>query len=370
MKFTIIPDSFKGGISPQEFFETASAVIKENMPLAEIEYYQISDGGEGCLESLKSILGGKILQGKVTDSNFFKKYAAYLVGDDFAAISVSSCAGITDCLIKNPLYTTSYGVGELIKTVKIFNKKNIYLCLGGSCTVDGGAGMLAALGVMFYDAEHNSFIPTGGTLDKIVATDWSKLQKNIDGLKITALSDVNNPLLGENGCSRVFAPQKGATAVEVEILEKNMQKWAEITAFAGVNPQMEKNGAAGGLGYAAAILKAKMVSGIDFILDKIDFEKKTANSDYIFTGEGKFDRTSLMGKAVCRIVDRNAKAKVVVFCGENSIDKSFNDTDKLKKIYRIKQINNPQLSLKNNIDNTKMNLANGITSFLKEEYLV
>lgn len=364
MRFLLVPDSFKGSISSDEFCKIAENAIKKQMPDAEVLSYPISDGGENSVECLVTILGGRLIPCNATDSNFFVKTVHFGVTYDIAIISVASCAGLADALIKNPLYTTTYGVGEQIKMAKTLGKKHIYLCLGGSSTNDGGAGMLSALGAKFLDSEGNVFIPTGANLGKINSMELSELKENIEGMKFTALCDVTNPLLGEKGCSRIYAKQKGATDKEIELLEENMIKYAEITKILGVDSDFPGSGSAGGMGYAVkAFLGGDIHSGISFFLDSMNFSTIAKDCDYIFTGEGRFDQTSIMGKAIAGIMSRseNLKAHLVVFCGKNALN--FIPPP----IYKVIQISDDNLSLAENLATTPQRLEDSVIKFLKEE---
>ena len=364
----ILPDSFKGSIDTQTFCDIATTAIKDISSNSKVDSYAISDGGDGSLTTLNKLLGGKILQGKVTDSNFFSQMASYGVGDDFAIIEISSCAGLSKCLIRNPLYTTTFGVGEQIKLAKMLNKKNIYLCLGGSSTNDAGAGILCALGAKFYNEDIKEFVPVGNTLGQVCKMDLDEFYKNTDGINLIGLCDVNNPLLGDKGCSYIYAKQKGANDTEVQLLEENMQKWASVTEFLGVDAQLSGNGAAGGIGYmVSAFFGGKLISGIDFVLDKINFAEIVGNYNYIITGEGQFDTTSIMGKVVGGILKRNSNknAKVVVVCGKNK----FNEDIGSKGIYSVIELNDKNKNLQENMANTDKNLNEAIRSFAKRENL-
>lgn len=364
MKFLLVPDSFKGSLSSEEFCDIAEKTIKKHIPDAQVLSYPISDGGENSVECLINLLGGKLLSCKVTDSNFFKKTVKYGVTDNSAIIAVASSAGLAETLIKNPLYTTTYGVGEQIKLAKTLGKKHIYLCLGGSSTNDGGAGMVCALGARFYDKEDNEFIPTGINLGKIARIELSQFYKNIEGLEFTALCDVKNPLLGENGCSRIYARQKGASDDDIEFLEENMAKFASVTSHLCSDSSFEGSGSAGGMGYAVkTFLDGKIYSGIQFFLDCMNFETKANTSDYIITGEGCFDRTSIMGKVCAGVMARSSQsnAKLVIICGKNALDYMP------ENIYKIIETSEKNYSLEENMSRTKELLSKKLSSFLSDE---
>lgn len=359
MKFLVLPDSFKGSISSSDFCEIAQKTLRKK-PDDEVLSYPICDGGEGSVECLIQIFNGKTFSSKVTDGNLLKKTALYGYCADKAFISVAESSGLAKTMIKDPFVTTTCGMGEQILQAKHLGKKKIVLCLGGSSTNDGGAGLVKALGGKFYNNAGEEFLPTGGTLKEIATIDLTEFYKNIEGMEFTALCDVTNPLLGPNGCTYVYAPQKGAkTAEKLAELEENMRIFAERTSFLGADPMTPGAGAAGGLGYCViAFLKGKLVRGIDFILDSIDFENKAASSDVIITGEGKYDASTAYGKAVRGIQTRAERVgkKVYVFCGKNdSSDTAF-----------VRELNDPALTLQENMQNTAQNLKKCLDEFYKE----
>ncbi|MGN1042395.1 MAG: glycerate kinase, partial [Christensenellales bacterium] len=273
----------------------------------------------------------------------------YGVKDDVAVVGVAECCSLAKTMIKNPLYTTSYGLGEAISLAKKLNKKRVYVGLGGSATNDGGAGAVCALGGRFFNKEGEEFTPTGNTLREIERIELDDFYKNIEGMSFVALSDVKNPLIGKDGCSFTYAAQKGAVGEEIDELEKNMEHFAEKTAFLGVSPYFEGAGAAGGLGYCLkAFFGAEIVSGADFILDSGRFDERIADCDCVITGEGCYDATSQNGK-VCAVVMKRAERfnkKALVFCGEK---KGTSDA-------RIVAINSAEKTLAQNIADAAENL--------------
>lgn len=317
MKALVIPDSFKGGLPAKKFTEIAETAAKKYG--FEAEGFPMIDGGEGTVETLTEIFGGEILTARLCDANFFKKSAKYGICDDCGVTAISETAHLPETLIKNPLYTTSYGLGESIKLIKKFRKKKIFIGLGGSATNDAGAGAVSALGGVFRDAEGSEFIPAGGNLEQIVSVNLDKFRETIADTEFIALSDVENPLLGDRGCSKVFAGQKGASPKDIEILERNMERFYKITSFSGTDADERYNGAAGGLGYGIrAFFGGKIYSGAEYYLKLINFAERLKSADLVITGEGRFDKTSAMGKA-CGMIGREAKkagVPCVVFCGE------------------------------------------------------
>jgi glycerate kinase len=241
-----------------------------------------------------------------------------------AIVEIAQAAGLTLANPKNPLLTTTYGVGELIDKAISLGSKEIIIALGGSATNDAGAGMAAALGTKFYDAKGKKFVPVGGTLINIAKIDDSATKEKLSGIKITVMCDVKNPLYGKDGAAYIYAKQKGADEKAIQKLDKGLRKIAavikkdlkkEVSAIPG-------GGAAGGLGAGClAFLGGKLVSGIDVILDLSDFKDEVKNADLIVTGEGSFDTQSLMGKGIDGLLKRKPEAtKLIVIAGKLKMD--------------------------------------------------
>lgn len=277
MKIILAPDSFKGSLSAFDFVEVASKeCLKFNH---EIYSMPLSDGGEGCLEILFHLLGGEYRYYNTFNPLMDKIKVPVLFIDNKAFIESAKVIGINLVKEKKPLEATSYGLGYLLK--QIDSKYEINVFLGGSATNDGGRGMMEALdGKMFK--------------------------------KINIMCDVTNPLYGENGATMVFSTQKGANDSDKLILEERLKTYAKGYE----NIALSKGaGAAGGLGFSfMAFLKAKYVSGIDYLLDLYGFNE--IDADLVITGEGKYDNQSYNGKLISGIRKRT-KARVVVFCGKN-----------------------------------------------------
>ncbi len=363
MKFLIIPDSFKGSMTSKEFCFMAKSLI-DKRGLGDVIAYPIADGGEGTVENIVEIFDGKMLGGKVHDGNNFTVNALYGVQGDTAYVAVANSSGLPNTLIKNPIFTTTYGMGEQIMQALNLKKKHIVLCLGGSSTNDCGAGMLAAMGVKFFDKDGNTFVPTGGTLKDIVSYDTTEFESNIKGVTFTALCDVTNPLYGEFGCSKIYARQKGAKDKDIEILEDNVKYFADLTARQGLSPDTPGCGAAGGLGYAIlAFCKGNLISGIEWFLNAIEFEKLAFDADYIVTGEGRLDNTSFMGKVVGGIVGRSRplNKKITVFCGECKASES---TLNANPIESVNPLNKEGLTIEENIARTKESFEEKFSAFL------
>ena len=315
-RFILAPDSFKGTLRAQEVCTILKEELSAAFPQAEIVSLPIADGGEGTVEAMQSALGGALRFCRVTGPEFSPCDAAYLLLSDGTAVAeTASCAGLPMAVRKDPTCSTTYGVGELILRAARDGAKRLILGLGGSATHDGGCGAAAALGVRFSDGE-KTFIPTGGTLERIAEIDCSGIPACVRQLKITCMCDVENPLTGPNGASCVFAPQKGADAQTVQLLERNLLAFAALgdrlhsgplSAQAGV-------GAAGGLGYGMKLFfGAELKSGVETVLECAGFDRLLTDSAVVVTGEGKLDRQSFGGKVITGILRHCRSAGVPVW---------------------------------------------------------
>lgn len=311
-KVLVASDSFKGTLSSQKIAEIFECVAKRKKFDIKICPAAIADGGEGTLEAILSC--GKFEKIEIECANpFFEKIKTYYAIDgDVAIVETAQASGLTLIPYKdgNALYTTTYGTGELVFDAINRGAKKIFLCLGGSATNDGGVGALSALGFSFFDASGKKVKPVGENLGKIASIDTSCACKYKD-IEFTLVSDVDNPLVGEEGATRFFGKQKGAIGSAADILENGMMNFARLTEqTTGVRLNDRKcAGAAGGLGGGfIAYLGAKDRSGIDCVLDLVDFDKELAQADAVVTGEGRLDRQSLHGKAVFGVCKRAKKA--------------------------------------------------------------
>lgn len=309
MKALVMVDSFKGSIESKEL----NRVICEELNKKDIKTtsYSISDGGEGFLDAID--LGYKKRTIKVHDA-LGKIISSYYIYDSTNAyIELAKVCGLSMIEKKNPLYTSTYGVGELIKDAIEMGFKNIYIGIGGSSTNDLGLGLIEALGAKFNKGDIN-FI-TGEKMKDITNIDYSEVIKLIEGINFYCLSDVRNILLGENGASYTFAKQKGASDEEIKLLDEYGKHVVEVLNLSYPHHLSPSSGAAGGVGFILqAILKAKVISGIDFLLDRIDFDNISSQYDFVITGEGKIDNQSLSGKVIDGICKRS-KSKVYAIVG-------------------------------------------------------
>jgi glycerate kinase len=325
-KCIIAPDSFKGSMSAIEICDIAQQTIAKFYPDCEVKSIPVADGGEGTVDCFLRALGGEKVEIEV--NNLFmepiKTYYAKI--GDTAIIEMASAAGLPMAEGRaNPAITTTYGVGEQIRHAVENGAKEILLGLGGSGTNDGGCGCAAAMGVVFKDENGKEFVPTGNTMSRIATIDTSAAMNLLEGCKLTAMCDIDNPMHGPKGAAYIFGPQKGADEKMVAELDEQLvyldnkiqeELGVTMTSFPGA-------GAAGAFGAGAvAFLGATLKPGIQAVLDTVDFDELIDGADLVFTGEGKLDSQSLRGKVVIGIAQR-AKSKnvpVIAVVGDVSDD--------------------------------------------------
>jgi glycerate kinase len=324
-KILIMPDSFKGSLTAIESARFIKQGFKQSDPDANMTIIPFSDGGDGFVDALRIALKARVVTKKVCGPLITRRVKArYLLYDDLAIIEMAQAAGIN--LLKNdtldPMNATTYGVGELIYDAVIKqHKKTIVLGLGGSATVDAGAGILHALGVQFVDSNNQIIQPTGGNLGAIRSFYFADNFQKFKNITFIFASDVTNPLLGKNGAARIFAPQKGASASDVVILEKNLRFFEDmLNRHTGRNvTSFEGSGAAGGIasGLAAFFDHWSMRSGAQVFFDLTGISAIIKNFDLVITGEGRLDAQSLNGKAVFAInqLAKQNGCRVVAICG-------------------------------------------------------
>lgn len=328
MKVIIAIDSFKGCLTSKEANGAAAEGIRRVYPDAEIVEVPVSDGGEGYMEAFHAAIGGRLVEVAVRDPLMRLVTAKYLLHDETAVIEIAQASGLTLLTNEehNPLVATSYGTGQLVADAIRKGSKHIIVGLGGSATSDAGIGMLRAL--------INAFTKNG---------QWDDI-KEVKDVAFVIASDVKNPLYGEKGAARVFAPQKGATPEMVRRLDERARKFAELSAkhFGYDCSQMAGAGAAGGLGYAfLQYLHAESKSGIQLLLDTIRFKELVKGADLIITGEGSADRQTLMGKLPMGILEQSGGVPVFLIAGRIS------DREELLNagFARVECINPPGISL-------------------------
>lgn len=302
-KYVVAPDSFKESMTAKEVCNAMEKGIKEADSAAEVIKVPMADGGEGTVDSLVDATHGQRIIVEVTGplGNKISAYYGILGNGTTAVIEMAKASGleIVEKKKRNPMITTTFGTGELIRDALDHNVKEIIIGLGGSSTNDGGSGMAQALGAKLLDQNNHQIPFGGGNLDKLDKIDISNLDSRLQDVKIILASDVTNPLIGKEGASRVFGLQKGATPEMVEKLENNLQHYAEI-----VKRDLNKDvaslsgaGAAGGLGAGLmAFTTCEMRRGVDLAIEVTKLEEKIRDADYVFTGEGGTDFQTKFGK--------------------------------------------------------------------------
>ena len=301
MNLLIATDSFKGSLSSLEAGKAMAAAARQVFPRALVEVFPLSDGGEGMSETFAFLTGAEMVEAESVDplARPIKAHYSFDKKEAVAYVGLAAASGLT--LLKPEEYSatdsTTFGTGLLLLDALKRGSKRIFLGLGGSATNDGGAGMLAALGCRFLDAEGNELEPCGKILSEIATVDVSPMTTLVKDVEIIACCDVQNPLFGMTGAAFVFAKQKGASRSEMELLDKGLRHFAEVSPNKNAATK-EGAGAAGGVGFAlSAYLGAKMEPGIKKVLSTPKFSEMLEDCDLILTGEGQMDNQSTMGKA-------------------------------------------------------------------------
>ena len=340
MKIVVAIDSFKGSLTSLQAGNAAAEGIARVYPQADMEVYPIADGGEGTVIALTMALGGQLQTVEALDPLGRPVQCEYGIVGSTAVIEMSCAAGITLLTAeeRNPMRTTTYGVGQVIADAIHKGCRDFIVGIGGSATNDGGIGMLQALGFGILD-KTGAQVPFGGAgLEKIASITTENALPELAECTFRIACDVTNPLCGENGCSAIYGPQKGATPEIIEKMDGWLSCYADTvkTVFPNSDKNMPGAGAAGGIGFAFfSFLKGKPFSGIDLILGELRIEDTIRTADLVITGEGRLDAQTVMGKApigIARIAKKYSKP-VIAFsgcvtpqtgvCNEHGIDAFF-----------------------------------------------
>ena len=329
MKAVVAIDSFKGSLSSLEAGNAVRTGILQADPEAQVIVRPLADGGEGTVEALTIGMGGTLMTVQVTGPLGEKVVAKYgiLADGKTAVMEMSQAAGIT--LVRdedrNPLKTTTRGVGEMILDAIGKGCRHFIMGIGGSVTNDGGIGMLQALGFGLLDKDGKQVTPGAQGLENLADITSENAVPELASCSFRIACDVTNPLCGENGCSAVYGPQKGADSPMILQMDKWLSNYADIAKqkFAKADPEYPGTGAAGGLGFAfLTFTDAVLESGIRIVLDETRLEDYIKEADIVVTGEGRLDGQTVMGKApvgVAEIAKRHNK-KVVAFAGSVAKD--------------------------------------------------
>lgn len=328
MKIIIAPDAFKGSLTAEEAAEAIRTGVKKVFPQAETVCLPVADGGEGTLSALITATEGVYKTVPVRDplGRLIEAQLGVLGDGETAVVELAQASGLM--LLEpdelNPMKASTFGTGELIRNALDAGYRKLIIGLGGSATNDGGAGLLEALGVRFFDVQGELLQMDGSALSRIDKVDVSQLDQRLATTDIRIASDVENPFVGENGASYIFGPQKGADAKAVTLLDEGLRHFADKTAeLTGMRfHDLKGAGAAGGsAGALLAYCGARLESGIEVVLEAIEFAKHIQSADFILTGEGKTDRQTLDGKALLGVAKSAKVCGVPVFVISGAIEK-------------------------------------------------
>ena len=330
MRVVVAPDKFKGSLTAAAAAGAIGEGLRSARPDLEVVLAPVADGGDGTVDAAVAA-GYRRVPVTVTGPTGEPVRAEFARSGDTAVVEMAAASGLR-CLPGGrpaPLTASTYGTGELIRAALDDGARRVVLGLGGSATTDGGTGMAAALGARFVDAHGTELPPGGAALRHLHRLDLTGLDPRLRTVEIVVASDVQNPLTGPSGAAAVYGPQKGASPADVEQLELGLRRLAEVVADElGLNlTSLPGAGAAGGTGGAAvAFLGARLVSGIDLLLDLVRFPAAVQGAALVVTGEGSLDRQSLAGKAPWGVAQAAARAGVpvvaVVGCSELTPDEA------------------------------------------------
>lgn len=325
MNIVIASDSFKGSLTSKEAAQSIDAGIRRVFPDAHISRMSIADGGEGTAEALIDCLGGHMESVEVLSPQARKIRACYgVLSSGQVIVEMAAASG----LILEPedqrkiMTATTFGTGQLIKAALEAGHKIIYVAIGGSATNDGGIGMAQALGVSFLDRNGNEAGFGGQVLQNITSIDMTGRNPLVGQAEIIVMCDVDNPLYGPRGAAAVYGPQKGATPLQVSLLDDGLRHLGELVKnqLNKDNSEIPGSGSAGGLGFGLiSFADARMSRGIEMMLDLCGFDEKIRHADLVITGEGQIDRQSAYGKVLAGISKRALIYNVPVIAVTGSI---------------------------------------------------
>lgn len=362
MKVLIAPNSLKNAASAFEIAVAIDAGISKAHPGAETVSMPLADGGEYTMEVIHSVTGGRKEEVNAVDPVGRPIRANYGINPDNSCtveISKASGYGLVSGSDRNPLITSTFGTGMQIKDALEKGCRKFVLALGGSATVDGGAGILQALGIRLLDREGNDLPPGGGNLIILDRFDTSGLIEAARDMEITLLCDVENPLLGADGAAMVFSPQKGAGPMEAAVLERCLARFADkCEAYSGKKMAgIAGAGAAGGVPVGlSAFFSSDLVSGAEYILDLVGADREIARCDMVVTAEGSLDAQTFRGKAPYVLAMRARKAGKRVVCLGGTVPRRADHPDNV--FDAVFSIQNRPMSLEESIGETLQSIEN------------
>ena len=378
MKIVIAPDSFKESMTAKEACIAIQKGFEKIFKDSEYILVPMADGGEGTTEALVNSTNGVIYKVETTNPIGEKIVSKFgILGDGKTAIIEMAQASGLELIPKekrNPMITTTYGTGELIKSALDKNIKTILIGIGGSATNDGGAGMIQALGGKLLDKNGKEIGFGGGELSKLHKIDLSNLDERLKNIKIIVACDVNNPLTGERGASYIFGKQKGGTSEMIEILDKNLKHFSNVMKRdLGIDVEnISGAGAAGGLGGGLmGFLSAELKKGIDIVIEYSKFEEKVQGADLVITGEGSIDSQTRFGKTPYGVAKVAKKYNIPVIALSGNVGK---DIDVLYDygfnaifpiLPRVQTLEEALSQGKENLEKTSENIARLIRSIKK-----
>lgn len=324
MRILIAPDTFKDALPANEVAEAFATGVHQICPDWECICLPLADGGEGTAAIMTKALGGDLLILDTYDPLMrpIQAQAGWISSTQTAIIELAQSSGLQKLVSseRNPMRTTTFGTGWLIRQMLHRGASQIYLTLGGSATNDMGTGMAAALGYQFFEEGKEILYPTGADLLRINQMDDTNVDARLKTSKVTVLCDVNNPLYGEDGAAYIYARQKGASEEDVRYLDSGLRNIATVVkSFYGIDvKELKGGGAAGGSGAGSVVfLKGQLTPGIKAILHLTNFEDKVSSVNWVVTGEGSIDQQTFTGKVVRGVCEvANAQSKPVIgICG-------------------------------------------------------
>lgn len=363
MHIVISPNAFKNSLTAED----AAAAIASGLLQSELDCtvncLPVGDGGDGTGTLLTMLCRGRELEVETVDALGRRMSAHYglIENGRVAVIEMAAASGIRHLKLPelDPLKATSFGTGLQLLHALNSKPEKILLCVGGSATVDGGTGILRALGCMFYDSKGIARHDLPAAMLEITSIDATEAISRLGSTQLTILCDVANPLLGSNGAAAVFGPQKGANELQVEQLEKRLLHFANLVEdlFAVDIRSMKHGGAAGGTAAGlAGVLNAKLENGIDYFLEQVAFDKTIESADLVITGEGSIDRQTLEGKAPYGVALRARDKKIPVIAFAGKVDEK--DAELLKPFFEeVISINNGDERLSVQLAKARENLV-------------
>ncbi|MGW4047916.1 glycerate kinase [Streptomyces sp. NPDC004721] len=344
----VAADKFKGSLTAVQVAERVTAGLRRVVPDVEVEALPVADGGDGTVDAAVAA-GFERREVRVTGPLGDEVTAAFALRGDTAVVEMAEASGLQrlPAGVFAPLTASTYGSGELLRAALDAGARTIVFGVGGSATTDGGAGMLAALGARFLDADGEPIPPGGGGLAELVRADLTGLDPRLAAVELVLASDVDNPLTGPKGAPAVYGPQKGASAEDVSTLDAALAHFAKVLeGVGGIGNRAAEYaaspgaGAAGGIGFGAMLLGARFRAGIEVMLDVLGFAPALERASLVITGEGSLDEQTLHGKAPAGVAAaaRAAGKEVVAVCGRLALEPEVLERAGIRRAYALTEV--------------------------------